>query len=53
MPACLPGMPVPTSWEVTDSFSYVVTSKTLGLNNVSQQMDPQILTSYYPGISDQ
>ena len=49
--AGLPANAVPTSWVVTDTFSYVVTSKTLGLNNVSQQMDPQILTSYYPGIA--
>jgi autotransporter-associated beta strand protein len=49
--AGLPVNAVPTSWEVKDTFSYVVTSKTLGLNNVSQQMDPQILTSYYPGVA--
>lgn len=43
--------PVPTRWEPYETFSYTITSKTLGLNNVSQQMDPQILTGYYPGIA--
>jgi autotransporter-associated beta strand protein len=46
-----PANAVPTSWVIADTFSYTITSKTLGLNDVSQQMDPQILTSYYPGIA--
>jgi autotransporter-associated beta strand protein len=51
---CYAGLPVasvPTSWEITDTFSYVVTSKTLGLNDVNQQMTPEILTDFYPGIT--
>ena len=51
---CYAGLPVasvPTSWVVNDTFSYVVTSKTLGLNNVSQQLTPEILTDFYPGIA--
>ena len=50
MPACLPGA-VPTSWEVFETFNYTVTSKTLGLSDVSQTIVPQILTDYYPGIT--
>jgi autotransporter-associated beta strand protein len=42
---------VPTSWEAYETFSYSVASKTLGLNNVSQTIVPQILTDYYPGIA--
>ena len=49
--AGLPANAVPTSWVAYETFSYAITAKTLGLNNVSQQMDPQILTSYYPGIA--
>jgi len=41
----------PTSWEAYETFNYTVTSKNLGLNDVSQQIDPQILTDYYPGIA--
>ena len=49
--AGLPANAVPTSWVAYETFSYAITAKTLGLNDVSQQMDPQILTSYYPGIA--
>jgi hypothetical protein len=49
--AGLPANAVPTSWVPYETFSYAITAKTLGLNNVSQQMDPQILTGYYPGIA--
>jgi autotransporter-associated beta strand protein len=45
------GGAVPTSWEVFETFSYTVTSKTLGLRDVSQTLVPQILTDYYPGIA--
>jgi autotransporter-associated beta strand protein len=48
--AGLPANAVPTSWAPFETFSYTITSKTLGVNNVSQQMDPQILTDFYPGI---
>lgn len=41
----------PTSWEAFETFNYTVTSKNLGLNDVSQQIAPQILTDYYPGIA--
>ncbi|MHB8067161.1 MAG: metallophosphoesterase family protein [Desulfobaccales bacterium] len=41
----------PTSWEPYETFNYTVTSKNLGLNDVSQQIAPQILTDYYPGIA--
>lgn len=49
------GMPagggVPTSWEPFDTFDYTVTSKTLGLKDLSQAIDPEILTNFYPGIA--
>ncbi len=49
--AGLPANAVPTSWVPYETFSYTVTSKTLGLNDVSQTIVPQILTDYYPGIA--
>jgi autotransporter-associated beta strand protein len=50
---CYAGEPAltPTTWEFYESYSFTVTSKNLGLNDVSQQIDPQILTDYYPGIT--
>jgi len=45
------GGAVPTSWVAYETFGYSVTSKTLGLNDVSQQLSPQILTDFYPGIA--
>lgn len=42
---------VPTAWDAYETFGYTVTSKNLGVNDVNQQMDPQILTDYYPGIA--
>jgi autotransporter-associated beta strand protein len=42
---------VPTSWYPFETFDYTVTSKTLGLKDVSQPMDPQILTGFYQGIA--
>ena len=45
------GGAVPTSWVPFETFSYTVTSKTLGLNDVNQTIVPQILTDYYPGIA--
>jgi autotransporter-associated beta strand protein len=45
------GGAVPTSWQPFETFNYTVTSKTLGLNDVSQTIVPQILTDYYPGIA--
>ena len=47
------GLPAaaPTSWVPFESYSYTVTSKNLGLNDVNQQIDPQILTDYYPAIA--
>jgi autotransporter-associated beta strand protein len=49
------GMPtpsgVPDTWYPFDSFNYTITSKTLGLNDVSQAIAPQILTNFYPGIA--
>ncbi|MEW6658480.1 MAG: metallophosphoesterase [Thermodesulfobacteriota bacterium] len=50
---CYAGEPAltPTTWEFYESYSYTVTSKNLGLKDVSQQIDPQILTDYYPGIA--
>jgi autotransporter-associated beta strand protein len=42
---------VPDTWYPADSFNYTVTSKTLGLNDVSQVIAPQILTKFYPGIA--
>jgi len=41
----------PTSWEAYETFNYTVTSKNLGLKDVSQKIDPQILTDYYTGIA--
>ena len=49
--AGLPANAVPTSWVAYETTSYSVTSKTLGLNDVSQTIVPQILTDYYPGIA--
>jgi autotransporter-associated beta strand protein len=49
--AGLPANTVPTSWVAYETTSYSVTSKTLGLNDVSQTIVPQILTDYYPGIA--
>ncbi len=49
--AGLPANAVPTSWEPYETYNYTITAKTLGLNDVSQQLDPQILTDYYPGIA--
>ncbi len=39
------------SWVPYETFGYTVTSKTLGVNDVSQTIVPQILTDYYPGIA--
>ena len=44
-------MPFPPPGWLYETFSYTVTSKTLGLNDVSQTIVPQILTDYYPGIA--
>jgi autotransporter-associated beta strand protein len=49
--AGLPVNAVPTSWVPYETFHYMVTSKTLGLNDVNQTIVPQILTDYYPGIA--
>ena len=49
--AGLPANAVPTSWEAYETFSYTITSKTLGLNDVSQTIVPQILSDFYPGIA--
>lgn len=45
------GGAVPTSWEKYETYSYTVTSKTLGVDDVSQTIVPQILSDYYPGIA--
>jgi hypothetical protein len=42
--------PAQGTWLPFDTFSYTVTARTLGLNNVSQNLTPQIL-DYYKGIA--
>lgn len=42
---------VPASWQAYDTFSYTVSSKTLGLKDVNQVIGPEILEDYYPGIA--
>ncbi|MGA2404533.1 MAG: metallophosphoesterase family protein [Syntrophobacteraceae bacterium] len=45
------GGAVPTSWQLFETFDYTVSSKTLGLKDVSQAINPQILNDFYPGIA--
>lgn len=42
---------VPTAWVPFDTFSYTVDSKTLGLKDMDQAIDPQTLSDFYPGIA--